>query len=251
MEPIRSIYVIFAKALAAFAESIGLIRFLERNRHVRACLYLRSLFSIYDAEDLARLDLPWWTFGAIDYLDTVLRARGRQITVFEYGAGASTLWLARRCRAVYSAGHDPAWGRQARLLCSQHKNVTIAVIPAAPCDAETRHTSERSGWSGLSFDRYVESIRTHPFNFDLIVIDGRCRAACLAEAQRKLNAGGIIVFDNSNRRRYRTAIQSSPLRRTVFRGLVPSLPFPGETTVIHAEASSGETTDAVMRDIRR
>jgi hypothetical protein len=77
----------------------------------------------------------------------------------------------------------------------------------------------------------VESIRRFPFSFDLIVIDGRCRSECLEEARHKLTDGGVIVFDNSSRRRYREAINRLPFARNVFRGLVPGLPIPGETTV--------------------
>lgn len=231
-------YVSLVRLLASVAETIGLLRCLERNKQSRTCLYLRSLFSIYDAEDLAKLDLPWWTFGAIDYVDAVLRERGGCMTVFEYGSGASTLWLARRCHSVHSVEHDPDWAAQTRRLCQQFGNVIIAEAPAIPASASTRCRSERAGWTALSFDRYVESIRAYPVDFDLIVIDGRCRAECLTEARRKLKAGGLIVFDNSNRRRYRDAISDARLEAKIFRGLVPGLPFPGETTVLHAAGAS-------------
>ena len=230
----KDIYVSSVRSLTAVAGPIGLLGYLERNRQSRACLYLRSLFSIYDATDLAKLDLPWWTFGAIDHVDAILRERGAHMTVFEYGSGASTLWLARRCRMVYSVEHDPDWAGQARLLCEGHANASISSVPATQAVPSTRCRSQRAGWTNLSFDRYVESIRTHPFDFDLIVIDGRCRAECLSEAMRKLKDGGLIVFDNSNRRRYRDAIDGVVLERKIFRGLVPSLPFPGETTIFQS-----------------
>jgi hypothetical protein len=244
MDLTKALYVTFARALRAFARWLGLLHLLERNRHSRACLYMRSLFSIYDAEDLAYLDLPWWTFGAIDYLEAMLDERGSQMTVFEYGSGASTVWLARRCQAVYSVEHDPDWASQVRRFCAHHANVTISAIPTTSVDASTRCQSGRSNWQDLSFDRYVESIRAYPFNFDLIVVDGRCRADCLSEAQRKLNAGGVIVFDNSNRPRYRSALENSPLRRAIFSGLTPNLPGPGETTVFFASDVSANIHSA-------
>ena len=232
MDLTKGIYVSSMRALAAVAGPLGLLRYLAGKRQSRACLYIRSLFSIYNAQDLAELDLPWWTFRAIDYVDEILRDHGSQMTAFEYGTGASTLWLARRCRAVYSVEHDPNWADQARLLCAQQENVRIADVPATPVVATTRCQSKRSGWRGLSFDNYVESIRTYAFDFDLIVIDGRCRVECLAEAKRKLKRGGLIIFDDSNRARYHNAIDGAALRRKVFRGLVPGLPFPGETTIL-------------------
>jgi hypothetical protein len=241
MHPMKRAYVSLVRLLAAIARTVGLLRCLERNKQSRVCLYLRSLFSIYDAKDLAKLDLPWWTFGAIDYIDAILRERGGRMTAFEYGSGASTLWLARRCQTVHSVEHDPDWAAQTRLLCQQHGNVTIAEVPATPASASTRCRSKRAGWTTRSFDRYVESIRAYPFDFDLIVIDGRCRAECLPEAKRKLKDGGLIVFDNSNRCRYRDAISGARLETKVFRGLVPGLPFPGETTVLQAASASANS----------
>jgi len=180
------------------ARSTGLLGHLERNRASRTSLYLRSLFSIYDAEDLAHLDLPWWTFGAIDHVDAILQRRGSDMVAFEYGSGASTLWLSRRCRAVYSVEHDVEWAERTRALCAMHDNVEILAVPPVPLpNASARCRSGRSGWREHSFDGYVESIRRFPFSFDLIVIDGRCRSECLEEARDKLTDGGVIVFDNA------------------------------------------------------
>lgn len=233
MEMVKRVYVRTIRAIGSVAQSAGVLGLLERHRASRACLYLRSLFSIYDAEDLARLDLPWWAFGAIDHVDAILQRRGSDMVVFEYGSGASTLWLARRCRAVYSVEHDITWAERSRTLCALHDNVEILAVPPMEVDAATRCRSGRAGWQQYSFDAYVESIRRFPFLFDLIVVDGRCRSECLAEARSKLNDEGLIVFDNSNRRRYHKTTGSLPLPRSVFRGLVPGLPIPGETTVFH------------------
>lgn len=233
MQAAKSAYVATVRAIGAVARSTGLLGYLEQNKASRTSLYLRSLFSIYDAEDLARLDLPWWTFDAIEHVDTILRRRGKDMVAFEYGSGASTLWLARRCRAVFSVEHDSEWAERTRALCAPHDNVEILAVPPTELTSMTRCRSGRTGWKEYSFDDYVESIRRYPFLFDLIVVDGRCRVECLEEARNKLSEGGLIVFDNSNRRRYREACERLQIERTVFKGLVPSLPIPGETTVFH------------------
>ena len=233
MQLAKSTYVATIRALGSVARSSGLLRYLEEKKDSRVCLYVRSLFSIYDAEDLARLDLPWWAFGAIEHVDAILKRRGKEMVAFEYGSGASTVWLARRCRAVHSVEHDSAWAERTRALCAPHDNVEILAIPPTELTSTTRCRSGRAGWQTHSFDDYVESIRRYPFRFDLIVVDGRCRAECLEEARNKLNDAGLIVFDNSNRRRYREACKRLTMGRTVFNGLVPSLPIPGETTVFY------------------
>jgi len=43
---------------------------------------------------------------------------------------------------------------------------------------------------------------------------------------------GVIVFDNSARRRYREAIEGCGLVEKKFRGLVPTLPYPDQTSVL-------------------
>jgi len=40
------------------------------------------------------------------------------------------------------------------------------------------------------------------------------------------------VFDNSNRRRYQTALARAGGRLTRYRGWAPALPYPSETTLI-------------------
>src|SRR3990172_8471482 len=101
----RSIYVSIVRALRTLAGKMGLLAFLERRRDRPFFIYLRSLFSIYDIEDMARLDLPWWTFAATRYVEAFLKRREGVADVFEYGPGASTVWLAKRARRVGYVEH--------------------------------------------------------------------------------------------------------------------------------------------------
>src|SRR6266576_1205646 len=54
---------------------------------------------------------PWMPFAARRQLARIL---SRGTTVFEYGAGGSTLWLADRVARVISVEHDPAWYEEMR-----------------------------------------------------------------------------------------------------------------------------------------
>jgi hypothetical protein len=225
-------YVSTMRALRGAADSAGALKWLEAHRDTRGLLYLRSLFSIHDAEDMMRLDVPWWTFAATDWVDAFLRSRPAAST-FEYGAGASTVWLARRCARVYSVEHDQRWAETVSRLVSPYANVTLAVVPPEPGPAAgSQYRSQKEGWRDVSFERYVRSIDVVPGQFDLIVVDGRCRASCLEAAVPRLAPGGIVVFDNTLRRRYRSAIAASGLRARAFTGLVPGLPYPDQTTVL-------------------
>lgn len=71
-----------------------------------ARLRLRSLFTIYDVDDLIWLDLPWRTFHSIGFIERFL-AKKTNASGFEFGSGASTIWLGRRAEMVVSVEHDP------------------------------------------------------------------------------------------------------------------------------------------------
>src|SRR2546430_9982143 len=51
-------------------------------------------------------DSPWMTFAAIRFLDRLLT---KEMRVFEYGSGGSSLFFSRRVREVVSVEHDGAW----------------------------------------------------------------------------------------------------------------------------------------------
>jgi len=57
---------------------------------------------------LIRLDVPWWTYDAIDKVEAFLSDRPGA-RVFEWGCGASTVWLVKRADSVVSIDHDAPW----------------------------------------------------------------------------------------------------------------------------------------------
>lgn len=199
----------------------------HRYRH-----WLQSLLAIHDIDALIRLDVPWWTYDAIAQVEDFLKARpGAQ--VFEYGSGASTVWLAKRAGSVISVDHDAGWIDFSRPRLAELGNAVVELVAAdAVPDADPHYHSGKSGSRGASFRTYVDSIDRWPGQFDLIVIDGRARAACLTKAVDRLTDDGMIVFDNSHRARYRKAIGHCGLELVVTRGLVPSLPVPDQTTLL-------------------
>lgn len=223
-------FVTLARALRTTLAWIGLIGWLDRRTaRSRTALWLRSLLAIYDLRDLARLDVPWWTFKAADEVSEFLTSRP-DARVLEWGAGASTLWLARRAAEVTAIEHDPTWGADVESLAQG--NVTVLVQPPEPSSAPTV-PSAKPGFDGLDFSRYVQRIHEVGGHFDLIVIDGRAREACLTEAVAHLAPGGLIVFDNVDRQRYLDAMAAATeLAVTITRGLTPCLPYPTRTALL-------------------
>lgn len=230
---LRKIYIILVHTIRVLAKKVGLLSLLESQRDRQSLLYVRSLFSIYDVDDMVQLDLPWWTFAAAAYVENFLRSKNGEANVFEYGPGASTVWLAKRARQVAFVEHDGDFAAVLKRLTEGVYNVSGVLIPPEinPRQALVA-PSGRVGYENCDFENYVAAIRDAGGPFDMIVIDGRARNACLKEAVKHVKPNGIILFDNSRRERYRLAIEQvgfSPLR---FPGLAPALPYLEETTIL-------------------
>ncbi len=193
--------------------------------------WAHSLTLVHDSLAMAELDVPWWTYGAINAVEEWLAARPVPATVFEYGSGASTVWLARRTGQVHSVEHHVGFAELMHTELARHPNASVRVVEPVP-SADPSVPSRKEGHDGLDFSAYVAAIDDVPGSFDLVVIDGRAREACLAAAVGRLTPDGLIVFDNSRRRRYRDAITRSGLDERVLRGLTPTLPYPEQTSLL-------------------
>ena len=228
-------YVQMIKTLKYLLTLIGIIWILERYSQFRWILYIRSLFLIFDAADLVKLDLPWWSFGAIDHLESHLSSLSGKAVVFEWGSGASTAWLAKRAAKVYSLEHDIEWSKTTKKLVSDYKNVKLITVPPdGKMDVlDSQFISKKPGYRGLNFNSYVNAINKIDEKFDLIAIDGRCRSACLKAAISKLKLGGVVLFDDSNLQHYQKALFDSGLIMNRYKGMKSGVPFvPYETLVM-------------------
>ena len=223
-------YVAAMRVVGAPLRAIGLLDRMERAPRDSLSFWLASLFAIYDVRRLIQLDVPWWSFPAIDIVERWLAGRQEGVRAFEYGSGASTVWLARRCRSVVSVEHDAKFLHDAMPLLARD-NVELRLV-APERSTSPRIRSARKGHEQDDFSAYVDAIGTD--RYDLIVIDGRARDACLERAEGQLAPGGLIVFDNSERRRYAGALARVRLPMQRFRGLAPALPYPSETTLAGA-----------------
>lgn len=229
----KKVYVSAVRRLRWALGLVGVLGILDRwAARSRLGLWLRSLLSIYDLEDLLRYDVPWWTFEASDRVAEFLATRPHA-RVFEWGSGASTVWLSRRAASVTSVEHDGRWARIVRPVLPD--NAVVHVVEPVPAAGHSWQVlSEKSGFEGLDFRDYVDSLDDTEGTFDLVVVDGRARNACFHRAVSRLAPDGVLVFDNVDRARYRSAISTAPLPVEVewTRGLTPALPYPTRTALV-------------------
>lgn len=123
-----------------------------------------------------RPELPWWPFPAVEAIKAILRPEWR---VIEFGSGSSTLWLARRSREVVSIENDPKWYERVK---GRLEKVGVKNVKLLLRDDETYPCVDEFP------DRY----------FDLAIVDGWNRKACVRNVLEKIKPGGYLYLDNSD-----------------------------------------------------
>lgn len=242
-EAARAVYVRTSRGVRDVAERTGVLSRLDaayREHPVSVRGHLRTLAAIHDVTDLVSLDVPWWTYGAIDAVSAHLTALDGTARVFEYGSGASSVWLGRRAASVHTVEHHEGFAEVMVGVIADAGLGDVVRLHVVPPVASSHPVvpSTRRGEDGRDYAAYVASIDDVEGEFDLVVVDGRARGACLTQAVRRLAPGGMVLFDDSQRPRYRAAIEGSGLRVERHRGWVPSLPYPRETAVLRLDAPS-------------
>ncbi len=129
-------------------------------------------------------DWPWVTPAAVRFLDLWLKPTD---DVFEWGAGRSTLWIARRVQSISSVESDTKWFAKLRSIVEREglRNVDLKFFsPGANLDEVRAYTSFIAELGGP---------------FDLIIVDGFLyRDHCALTAIEYLRPGGLLLIDNIN-----------------------------------------------------
>jgi predicted O-methyltransferase YrrM len=156
--------------------------------------------------------VPNWPYTATRYLEMRL---SRRAVAFEYGGGGSTLWLAKRVARLTTIEHDAGWFGRIEEALTQTGLTNCVVLMREP--GRVTPSLGMPGTDGIdysstkcmgSFADYVQAIDTFPDDsFDLVLVDGRSRAACLHHAAPKVRRGGMLILDDSNRESYQTAMK--------------------------------------------
>lgn len=134
------------------------------------------------------LELPWFSYAAIDFLDAFLEPH---MTVCEYGTGGSTLFFAQRVKYVVSIEDNPKWHElvKRRLQQKSLRNVTLKLCPF-----------DFKNPAGFEHSAYLHAVPDE--RFDVLVVDGseewtQVRPICFEKMEGRVKRGGLIVLDDS------------------------------------------------------
>jgi SAM-dependent methyltransferase len=176
--------------------------------------------------------LPWMNLEIIEWLDKYLK---KEMLLFEWGAGGSTIFYAARVNKVISIEYDEAYFGFVQGRLEEKENVELILTPPQETGKLKSFYPE---FAGSFFDNYVQTIDAHPDHyFDVIVVDGRQRNACFRSALKKLKPDGIIVFDNFDREIYRKSQYYPDIAFLTFEGLVPFNTALGTTAIFYFTTS--------------
>jgi hypothetical protein len=159
-------------------------------------------------------EAPWWPSKATQHVESILRP---DFNVLEFGAGMSTVWLAKRVRRVTAVDVNPEWRDRVTRLLSAEGLANAEIL------LRTRET-------------YTEI--DPPLPIDLVIIDGARREDCLDWALTRLQPGSFIYLDNSDREgdsdnglvraRMLALSKAGRIETAAFRGYPPGLLAPTE-----------------------
>lgn len=178
---------------------------------------------------------PLIPYSAIRYLNRLLHLDD---SVFEYGSGGSTLWLADRVQRIVSVEHTSYWYERVEQEVARTKpaaSVTLVLKPVDELQVEGSSNEEnRATAASRKLDDYINVVdQFEDDSFDLVFVDGldTIRVACITRAQNKVRPGGLLVLDDSSRPSYNEV--NALLRswsREKFWGVRPHFVWPSQTT---------------------
>ena len=130
----------------------------------------------------------------------------------EIGAGASTIWFARRCYHLSSIEHSEKWHRKVQDWIKKKKlepKVTLYFAELAS--------------PGIP-NPYLGAIKKIPNgSLDFVLVDGKYRDAVALASTNKIKSGGLLIIDDVHRYLPRVIPSSAPFARSNLAGCASDL----------------------------
>ncbi len=159
--------------------------------------------------------IPWFSYPFIDFLNLRLT---KDLFLFEFGSGNSTLYFSKKVSKVISIEHNKEWYN----LVNKTKPQNVEIIL----------TKSDSLYDYLE---YFDKIKS---KVDIIVVDGLHRNECLKHSVEKLSEKGVIILDDSERYEYREGIDfvlQKGFKNLEFWGISPGYLYRKSTTLFYLD----------------
>lgn len=163
------------------------------------------------------VEVPWMNYSVIAILKERLN---KNIRLFEYGCGYSTLFYSKRVRDVIALEYDKVW-----------------------LDHIKQKSPENVQWVYKANDidgEYCRAITEFDGMFDVVIVDGRDRVNCVVQSVAKLSESGVILLDDSSRERYAEALEfahDAGFRALNIEGLKPTGRKIDRTTLFYRDGN--------------
>ena len=133
---------------------------------------------------------------SIQHLDCIRKLIPPDGVLLEYGSGFSTTWLRQQCRedcTIISVDHDIRYAKAADAILSPY---TPAGARGEPAEAL------QDGWEEYVYAPFRQKVVSEGSKFDVIVIDGILRNACMAAVPELLAPEGWVALHDAQRDYY-------------------------------------------------
>jgi predicted O-methyltransferase YrrM len=164
--------------------------------------------------------IPWYAYPFVEFIKGRLQP---EMSVFEYGAGYSTLFYSSKVRQVISVETDQDWIKLLEKMIAKHdiKNVEVC------------HFDTATPGVGVEYRNFITKFNK---KFDIIVVDAEYRNECLTNTIDKLTGGGVIILDDSERTEYEEGtryLSQNGFKRIDFWGINSRIYWPKCTTIFY------------------
>ncbi len=149
---------------------------------------------------------PWLSPTSILFFKQYLE---KDMVGAEFGSGSSTLFFAPRISKLYSVEHNEEWyhlinEKLTGLNCSNVDYRFVVQNDKSDFVDDVFDLEEKRDFEirrdYVNYFRALNDIQDH--SLDFAIVDGRARTECCHEILPKIKKGGILILDNSERKRY-------------------------------------------------
>lgn len=189
--------------------------------HPKSFLRSRGWFRSFSAKrsvDAAGRPIPWWSYGVIDFVEERL---GKTMSVLEFGAGGSSVWLAARVSEVVTVENDHKWAAIVRSFIPANVHLIELPVPGKLVADDIPPPAGRK--------------------FQLLIVDALAnRIDCATAGLPFLAEDGVVLWDNTDGpgwREIKGLMSAHGFKEISFSGISPQEVSLSRTTIFYKSSN--------------